>query len=116
MSNSARKLYDRVLESTSRPLDEISEILQLAMINFVSSVAGELISLFPPLSGPRLTLSRAFSLCEIDRLLPATSEYRLSSRSPHSNLRRRRSLERFDDSSQSLFSLLFSLPADPNAR
>ncbi|GAA5977217.1 hypothetical protein JCM5350_003259 [Sporobolomyces pararoseus] len=38
MSNNARKLYDRVLENSSRPLDEISDTLLFSMINFVSSV------------------------------------------------------------------------------
>ncbi|GAA6005940.1 hypothetical protein JCM11491_004067 [Sporobolomyces phaffii] len=38
MSNNARKLYDRVLTNTSRPLDEIADALQLSMINFVSAV------------------------------------------------------------------------------
>ncbi|GAA5970850.1 hypothetical protein JCM3765_006103, partial [Sporobolomyces pararoseus] len=38
MSNNARKLYDRVLENSSRPLEEISDTLQFSMINFVSSV------------------------------------------------------------------------------
>ncbi|GAA5916999.1 uncharacterized protein JCM6883_007165, partial [Sporobolomyces salmoneus] len=38
MSNNARKLYDRVLENTSRPLDEIADTLLFSMINFVSSV------------------------------------------------------------------------------
>jgi hypothetical protein len=46
MSNNARKLYDRVLENTSRPLDEICDTLLFSMINFVSSVTGELIILF----------------------------------------------------------------------
>lgn len=41
MSDNARKLYARVLANSSRPLDEISDTLQLSMVNFVSSVAGE---------------------------------------------------------------------------
>ncbi|GAA5871348.1 hypothetical protein JCM16303_000725 [Sporobolomyces ruberrimus] len=39
MSKNARNLYDRVLEGSSRPLDEISDTLQLSTINFVSSIA-----------------------------------------------------------------------------
>lgn len=42
MSDNARKLYDRVLENSSRPLDEISDILRFSMINFASVVTGEL--------------------------------------------------------------------------
>ncbi|GAA5936600.1 peroxidase/cytochrome P450 family protein [Sporobolomyces koalae] len=38
MSDNARKVYDRVLRVTSRPLDEISDTLLYSMINFVSSV------------------------------------------------------------------------------
>ncbi|GAA5977201.1 hypothetical protein JCM5350_003254 [Sporobolomyces pararoseus] len=38
MSNNARKVYDRVLENSSRPLEEISDTLLFSMINSVSSV------------------------------------------------------------------------------
>ena len=41
MSDNSRKVYDRVLEHSSRPLDEIADILQFSMINFASSVTGE---------------------------------------------------------------------------
>ena len=63
MSDSARKLYDRVLENSSRPLDEISDILQFSMINLASAVTGELPNVPFVLSSWSLSLS--FSLTPV---------------------------------------------------
>lgn len=55
MSDNSRKVYDRVLAHSTRPLDEIADILQFSMINFASSVTGELIPFFSPSISFRLT-------------------------------------------------------------
>ncbi|GAA6058664.1 hypothetical protein JCM10212_004075 [Sporobolomyces blumeae] len=38
MSDNARKVYDRVLQRSNRPMEEIADILQFSMVNFVTSV------------------------------------------------------------------------------
>lgn len=71
MSNNARKLYDRVLEGTSRPLEEIADTLQFSLINFVSSVTGKHFLLCCPRRRLSFTADLSVtvsspSLCEID--------------------------------------------------